>query len=111
MIGRWSLVVGWDILGLDVRAHSKPKLVHFVLALQASGRHGVVNGEEGEYSRNALQDFATARKLDVAAALRVAGTGITEDEPVQVLASDLVLWDPNGGRENGDEARAGGVVS
>lgn len=38
-IDRWELVVvGWDILGLDVRAHSKPKLVHFVLALQASGR-------------------------------------------------------------------------
>ena len=36
-IGRCSLVVGWDILGLDVRAHSKPKLVYFVLALQAPG--------------------------------------------------------------------------
>jgi len=33
LIGRWSLVVGWDVLGLDVRAHSKPKFVHFVLAL------------------------------------------------------------------------------
>jgi len=66
-------VVGWDILGLDVRAHSKPKLVHFVLALQA------------------LHDFATTRELDVAAALRVARTSITEDDPVQILASDFIL--------------------
>lgn len=47
-IDRWELVVGWDILGLDVRAHSKPKLVHFVLALQASGRRdgdGISDGE------------------------------------------------------------------
>jgi len=39
-----------------------------------------------------LHNFATTGKLGVTAALRVAGTGITEDEPIQVLTSDFVLW-------------------
>ncbi len=52
-IDRWELVVRWDIFGLYVRAHSKPKLFHFVLALQASRRGAmarwiVISDEEEE---------------------------------------------------------------
>jgi hypothetical protein len=38
-----------------------------------------------------LHDLATTRKLDVAAALRIAGTGVAEDEPIKILASNFVL--------------------
>ena len=50
-MGRWELVVGWDILGLYVRAHSKPKLVHFVLALKASRRRDGISDEEEKLRR------------------------------------------------------------
>ena len=90
ILGRWELGVGWDILCLDVRAHFKPKLVHFVLALQAPRRrrdgNGIRDKEEELWSQQegegVLHNFATTRELDVAAALRITGTGIAKDEPI-----------------------------